>query len=132
MTVIKETVSRILLPFLLLFSFYVLTHAHLTIGGGFQGGVLLASSIILVCIVYGLKRAEHIIKEETSHRVEAAAGILLSSIVVFELFLRDSFTMSGDFFNIWSSGEIMILNVVGGIMVMTAFLIIFYSMVKEK
>ena len=132
MTVIKETTTRILLPFLLLYSIYIITHGHLTPGGGFQGGVLLASSIILVCVVYGLKKAEHIIKEKTSHRVEVLAGVTLAFLVVFEFFIRKNLIMTESVFKVWSGGEIMILNVVGGMMVVTAFLLIFYSMVKER
>ncbi|HDI02770.1 MAG TPA: hypothetical protein ENF95_01400 [Candidatus Aenigmarchaeota archaeon] len=132
MSVIQQTVSRILFPFLLLYSIYIITHGHLTPGGGFQGGVLLASSIILVCVVYGLRKAEHIIREETSHRVEAAAGIILAFLVVFELFIRKSLIATETLFKVWSGGEIAILNITGGVMVMTAFLLIFYSMVKES
>ncbi len=132
MTVIKETVSRVLLPFLLLYSMYVITHGHLTPGGGFQGGVLLASAVVLVCVVFGLQKAEHIIKKETSHRLEAAAGIILAFLVVFELFLRDLLFTTESLFNLWSGGEIMLLNITAGTMVMTSFLIIFYSMVKEE
>ena len=132
MTVIKETISRVMLPFLLLYSIYIITHGHLTPGGGFQGGVLLASTIILVCIVYGLQKAEHIIKKETSRKIEAIAGILLAFLVVFELFIRKSLVATGSVFRLWSGGEIMFLNITTGVMVMTAFLLIFYSMVKEE
>lgn len=132
MTVIKETVSRVMLPFLLLYSIYIITHGHLTPGGGFQGGVLLASTIILVCIVYGLQKAEHIIKRETSHKVEVIAGILLALLVVFEFFIRKSLFATESLFRLWSGGEIMFLNITAGVMVMMAFLLIFYSMVKEE
>jgi len=132
MTVIKQTISRIVFPFMLLFSIYVITHGHLTPGGGFQGGVLLASSVILICLVYGLRKAEHLIREETSHRIEAVAGILLAVLVVFEFFIKGSLMASESLFQVWSGGAIPVMNVIGGIMVATSFIIIFYSMVKEK
>lgn len=131
MTVIDRTVSRILLPFLLLYSVYVILHGHLTPGGGFQGGVLLASSVILVCVVYGLRKAEHIINEETSHRVESIAGVFLAFLIILEFFLRKNLLPSEAPFHVWSGGEILFLNITGGLIVMTAFIIIFYSMVKE-
>lgn len=130
MTVIKQTVSRVLLPFFLLYSIYIVTHGHLTPGGGFQGGVLLASTIILVCVVYGLQKAEHLIEEKTSYRIEAIAGALLAFLVVFEFFIRKSLFATESVFHLWSGGEIIMLNITGGLMVMTAFLLIFYSMVK--
>ncbi len=95
MTLIDKTVSRILLPFMLLYSIYIIIHGHLTPGGGFQGGVLLAFLIIL------------------------------------EFFLRERLLPSEAPFQVWSGGEILFLNITGGLIVMTAFIIIFHSMVKE-
>jgi multicomponent Na+:H+ antiporter subunit B len=42
--------SRILAPYIMLFGFYVIFHGHYSPGGGFQGGAIIAASIILVRI----------------------------------------------------------------------------------
>ncbi len=44
-------ISRFLLPFVLLFGFYIVLNGDLTPGGGFQGGVVLASSYILLYFI---------------------------------------------------------------------------------
>lgn len=49
-TDILDVVSRKLSPFIMLFGFYVITHGHLSPGGGFQGGVVLASGVILLLL----------------------------------------------------------------------------------
>lgn len=40
--------SRLLSPYIMLFGIYVIFHGHYSPGGGFQGGALLAASIILI------------------------------------------------------------------------------------
>jgi multicomponent Na+:H+ antiporter subunit B len=43
-------ISRILAPYIMLFGFYVIFHGHYSPGGGFQGGAIIAASIILIRI----------------------------------------------------------------------------------
>jgi multicomponent Na+:H+ antiporter subunit B len=50
---ILDAAARLLVPFVLLFAVYVLAHGHHSPGGGFQGGVLFAGSLILVKLVRG-------------------------------------------------------------------------------
>ena len=50
---ITRAVCRGLAPFIQLFGLYVIMHGHSSPGGGFQGGVILASSIILLVIAEG-------------------------------------------------------------------------------
>lgn len=40
-------ISRILFPFILLFGFYVIFNGHISPGGGFQGGAILATGILI-------------------------------------------------------------------------------------
>ncbi len=55
--VIIKTICRLLIPFLQLFAIYVLMHGHYSPGGGFQGGVMMGASFILLVIAYGLEEA---------------------------------------------------------------------------
>ena len=49
-SVIVKTVCRILVPFIQMFGLYVIMHGHSSPGGGFQGGVILGSSFILLSL----------------------------------------------------------------------------------
>ncbi len=49
-TEIIDTVSGKLAPIVLLFGCYVMLNGHLSPGGGFQGGVVLASGIVFIAI----------------------------------------------------------------------------------
>jgi multicomponent Na+:H+ antiporter subunit B len=47
-----------MVPFIQLFAFYVIIHGVSGPGGGFQGGVIFASSIILYALIFGLSRGK--------------------------------------------------------------------------
>lgn len=53
-SVVVRTLCRFLVPFIQLFGLYVIIHGHTSPGGGFQGGVILGASFILMSIAYGL------------------------------------------------------------------------------
>ena len=53
MSKIVRTMSNITLPLILIFGFYVIAHGHLTPGGGFQGGAVVASGFAMILIAYG-------------------------------------------------------------------------------
>ena len=50
--------SKIFLPFIILFAFYVQFHGDFGPGGGFQAGVIFAAGIILYTIIFGIKKAQ--------------------------------------------------------------------------
>ena len=54
--IVAHTV-RLLVPVIQLFAFYVLAHGHVSPGGGFQGGVIMGASFILVALAWDLPRA---------------------------------------------------------------------------
>jgi multicomponent Na+:H+ antiporter subunit B len=56
--VIVQVVCGVLTPFIQLFALYVIFHGHYGPGGGFQGGVLLAVSIMLSRLYLG-KEVSH-------------------------------------------------------------------------
>lgn len=55
MSRIVRQVSRLVFPLVAIFSFYVIIHGHLTPGGGFQGGAIMASALAMVMVAYGVK-----------------------------------------------------------------------------
>ncbi|MBK9754220.1 MAG: Na(+)/H(+) antiporter subunit B [Nannocystis sp.] len=50
---ILRVVSKMSIPFILLFGLYVITHGELGPGGGFQGGVVIACAFILYALIFG-------------------------------------------------------------------------------
>jgi multicomponent Na+:H+ antiporter subunit B len=76
---IVEGVSRFLGPFIQIFALYVITHGHYGPGGGFQGGVILAASMMLLRLSLG-EEYEHRRFSPTLAGVVAAVGILIYAI----------------------------------------------------
>jgi multicomponent Na+:H+ antiporter subunit B len=50
---VLDAAARLLVPFMWIFAAYVLIHGHDSPGGGFQAGVILAASLILLRLVRG-------------------------------------------------------------------------------
>lgn len=75
MSKIVRTVTNILFSFILIFGFYVIMHGHLTPGGGFQGGAVVASGIALVLIAYGYDYTVQWIKKSNLSVLESIGGL---------------------------------------------------------
>ena len=61
---IIKTICRLLIPFIQLFALYVIAHGHHSPGGGFQGGVILGASIMLLAISQDLRTAVQRMREK--------------------------------------------------------------------
>ena len=73
---ILRIVTKMLIPFILLFALYVQFHGDFGPGGGFQAGVIFAAAIILYAMVFGLSTARRVINR-TFFKLLAAIGVLL-------------------------------------------------------
>jgi multicomponent Na+:H+ antiporter subunit B len=73
---IIKTGCRILIPFIQLFALYVIAHGHHSPGGGFQGGVILGTSIILLAISHDLRTAVRRMSEKLI-AILCAVGVLI-------------------------------------------------------
>ena len=74
--VVIKVVCRCLVPFIRLFGLYVVMHGHSSPGGGFQGGVILAASFVLLVIAEGRGTLRHHISLAALN-VWSSAGVLL-------------------------------------------------------
>jgi len=57
-SVIVHVVTRIMVPLIQIFALYIVFHGHYSPGGGFQGGALLAGSVLLQRVVLGRERSQ--------------------------------------------------------------------------
>ena len=90
--VIVKTIARILIPFIQIYALYVIMHGHYSPGGGFQGGVILGASFVLLLITHGLADTRKKISEGgiaifSSLGVIIYAGIGLLCLLLFGNFL---------------------------------------------
>lgn len=81
-TEILDLISRKLAPFMFLFGFYLLFYGHLSPGGGFQGGVVISSGVILLSMSQGVAAAESLFPARLLAWVEFLMFFLLLCIGV--------------------------------------------------
>ena len=126
--------TRKLFPFILLYGCYLISHGHLSPGGGFQGGVIFGSAIILLGLVEGVKITELRFKEELLSLVKNL-GMLIFILMGFAgmllgySFLSD-FMPRGEIGTVPSAGLILYLNLTIGFMVGTGIAVVFYRLAK--
>lgn len=73
---ILRIVTKILIPFIMLFALYVQFHGDYGPGGGFQAGVIFAAAIFLYTMVFGMATARRVINQSFI-RILAAVGVLI-------------------------------------------------------
>jgi multicomponent Na+:H+ antiporter subunit B len=76
--VIIKTICRLLIPFIQLYAIYVLMHGHYSPGGGFQGGVMMGASFILLVMAFGLEKARRLISVKAL-TIYACSGLFIYS-----------------------------------------------------
>ncbi len=88
---ITKTTCRLIIPFIQLFALYVIAHGHHSPGGGFQGGVILGASIILLAISRDLKSTVARLSEKTSAFLSSTGVFIYAGTGMLCLLLGASF-----------------------------------------
>jgi multicomponent Na+:H+ antiporter subunit B len=73
---IIRIVAKLIIPYILLFGFYVQFHGDFGPGGGFQAGVILASALILYGLVFGLPAVKKVAPPKLIEKL-IALGLLI-------------------------------------------------------
>ncbi len=73
---IIRVVTKLIIPYILLFALYVQFHGDFGPGGGFQAGVIFASALILYGLVFGLAAAHKVAPPKAIEKL-IALGVLL-------------------------------------------------------
>ena len=80
--VVLRVVAKLLIPFIIVFGFYVHFHGEYSPGGGFQAGVVLASAVILYALIFGMEAARRAVPPWWT-RVGMALGAMIFAGVGF-------------------------------------------------
>ena len=89
-SLVLYTGCRFLFPLILLFGAYIFIHGHLTPGGGFQGGAVIASAFVLVYLGCRGRR----ISERGSKLVESLGGLIFVAVGLVGLAVGGCFLMN--------------------------------------
>ncbi len=136
MTVIVKTVARILLPIMVLFGIYVILHGHVTPGGGFPGGVIIATGVALLLLAYGSEVTEGRVGHLELEALESFGAIMLVGLGFIGLILVGYFLGEvpgvGALGTLLSGSNLPILNIGVGIKVAAGLVTILYSMLELR
>lgn len=88
--IVTNTV-RLIVPVIQIFAFYVLAHGHVSPGGGFQGGVVMGASFILVALAWDLEVALARFSAEQCILVAALGIVLYGGIGFLSMLLGGEF-----------------------------------------
>lgn len=120
-TDILDVASRKLAPYMFLFGFYLVSYGDVSPGGGFQGGVVIASGVILLAMGKGADAAALLFPtrrlafaEAITYALVLAAG--LGGLLVGAGFLAD-FIYDGTPTAVLRTPFIFVLNVLIGVKV---------------
>ena len=126
--------ARILVPVIILFGVYVVLNGHISPGGGFSGGAIIGSGLILYQNAFGFKQAEKLFNEKTYKAISACALLTYCLCKMYSFFTGanhlDSHIPLGTAGHILSSGLILILNICVG-MVVACTMYTFYVMFRK-
>ena len=130
--------ARLLSPYIMLFGLYVIFHGHYSPGGGFQGGTLLAASILLIRLASGKEIAELQFRELSTTPLGAIGVIIyfctgLAATLTGGYFLDYEHLPIPGLEPVWLRNTgILIIEVGIGVAVMAILIMIFDNMVQGE
>jgi len=107
---ILQTGVRVLLPLILMFGVYIFINGHLTPGGGFQGGVVIATGILVFVLVHPRGKIHSLILQ-VLESISGFGYVFLGLLGIFLAggFLDNSILPLGQAGQLFSAGAIPII-----------------------
>lgn len=134
MTIIVKTISSWVKVLIILFGIYIILFGHLTPGGGFAGGVILASSYLLLMLAFGREFVQKDLPLAIDSKLDCLGALFFALIAILGLVFGGTFFLNflyqkylpGQPFDLISAGTIPLSNIAIGIKVgASLFLVIF-------
>ncbi|MCM3612488.1 Na(+)/H(+) antiporter subunit B [Planococcus sp. MERTA32b] len=103
--VMLQTVTKVVTFIILMFAVHIFFAGHYTPGGGFVGGLLTASAIVLLMLAFGIQTVKKIVP--VNYVVMTSVGLLLAIATAAASILFDVpfFTHAYDYFDLPLFGE---------------------------
>ena len=131
MTIIVKTIASWVKILIILFGIYIIIFGHLTPGGGFAGGVILASSYVLIMLAYGKEFVQKDLPLSLDSKLDCLGAFAFAMIAILGFVFGGTFFYNflskyGQQFNLISAGTIPLSNIAIGLKVgASLFLVIF-------
>lgn len=136
MTLIVKTVTRLTVGLILLYGIYIVLHGHLSPGGGFAGGLIIALSFIHLMLAFGRDVALKKVSESVASLFESIGALMFLCIGVIGFatgyFFSNFFANKGTPFELFSAGTIPLCNIAISFKVGAGLFAIFVALVLLK
>ncbi len=136
MSLIVRTITTVIIGFIFIYGIYIILHGHLTPGGGFAGGVIIAGALILRILAFGIEAGGEKKSEKGASIFESIGALLFIGIALAGLFLAGVFFLNfipkGTPLHLWSAGIIPFCNIAIGIKVGAGLFSIFLALAAVK
>ncbi len=127
---IVRTMANQLIVFILIFGLYVIAHGQLTPGGGFQGGAVIVSGVVMLLVAFNAKELKKSLRERTLSIMESSGALMFAALAFAGIGTAFFYNLlvgtpifghvpptganSGD---IWTGGLVPLMNLAVGIKV---------------
>ncbi len=135
MSVIVKTITRLTVGLILLYGIYIVTHGHLSPGGGFAGGVIIALSFIHLMLAYGKEVVFKRLPKKAVSFFESTGALLFLTIALLGFtggYFFLNFIAKGKVFSLFSAGIIPLCNIAICLKVGAGLFAIFVALVLLK
>jgi len=135
MTLIVKVITRLTVGLILLFGIYIVLHGHVSPGGGFAGGVIIALSFVHLVLAYGKEVALKKLPKSAMSFFESTGALLFLGIALLGFssgYFFLNFISKGEPFSLFSAGTIPLSNIAISLKVGAGLFAMFIALVLLK
>jgi multicomponent Na+:H+ antiporter subunit B len=139
MSMIVRTVTRWLKGPILLFGIYIVAYGHITPGGGFGGGVIIACAFILVMLALGGQSGLGVFSKGAASRLDSVGLLIFLGVGWLGTYWASGYffanfvdTPEEAWFTLFSGGTMPLMNLALGLKVASALFLVFAVLTALK
>ena len=139
MTVIVKTVTRWTAALIFLYGAYVVAYGHLSPGGGFAGGVILACSYIIMVLAHGRQAALSKLPKAVASRLDSVGALAFLVLALLGMVGGGLFFANwlqnlspGTGFRVFNAGIIPLANVAIAVKVCMSLFLVFFILASVR
>lgn len=139
MTIIVKTITTWVKGLIFIFGLYIILFGHLTPGGGFPGGVIIAASYVLLTLAFGSELSLKNLNKTLASEMDSVGALMFLGIALLGIFTGGTFFTNfihkfhpGENFRFLSAGTIPLSNIAIGLKVSMCLFMVFIILSLTK